>query len=116
VHHLKAPGTSNWPKLRAGIEEIEQGARADDLDVTANMYTYAAGGTGLVAGMPPWVQEGGRRRRKVSEITWHRLAMTHGQDRSVETATQLGSAPVAERGGPPRASGKTGSRDPYNLG
>ena len=58
VHHLKAAGRANWPKLEPATERIEQ-ARADGLDVTANMYTYAAGGTGLSAGMPPWVQEGG---------------------------------------------------------
>jgi N-acyl-D-amino-acid deacylase len=71
VHHLKAAGTSNWPKLEAAIERIEQ-ARQNGLDVTANMYTYAAGGTGLGAGMPPWVQEGGfeawRERLRDPEI------------------------------------------------
>jgi N-acyl-D-amino-acid deacylase len=58
VHHLKAAGTTNWPKLDAAIEKIEQ-ARKRGLEITANMYTYTAGGTGLSAGMPPWVQEGG---------------------------------------------------------
>ena len=58
VHHLKAAGKVNWPKIEAAIERIEQ-ARASGLAVTANMYTYAAAGTGLSAGMPPWVQEGG---------------------------------------------------------
>ena len=58
VHHLKAAGTANWPKLEAAIEKIEQ-ARERGLEITANMYTYTAGGTGLSAGMPPWVQEGG---------------------------------------------------------
>lgn len=58
VHHLKAAGTANWPKLEAAIERIEQ-ARRNGLEITANMYTYTAGGTGLSAGMPPWVQEGG---------------------------------------------------------
>jgi N-acyl-D-amino-acid deacylase len=58
VHHLKAAGTTNWPKLEQAIEKIEQ-ARESGLGITANMYTYAAAGTGLTAGMPPWVQEGG---------------------------------------------------------
>jgi N-acyl-D-amino-acid deacylase len=58
VHHLKAAGTANWPKLEAAIQQIEQ-ARERGLEITANMYTYTAGGTGLSAGMPPWVQEGG---------------------------------------------------------
>ena len=58
VHHLKAAGTANWAKLDRAIETIEQ-ARESGVDITANMYTYAAGGTGLTAGMPPWAQEGG---------------------------------------------------------
>jgi N-acyl-D-amino-acid deacylase len=31
------------------------------LSITADMYTYPAGSTGLDATMPPWVQEGGHR-------------------------------------------------------
>jgi N-acyl-D-amino-acid deacylase len=34
-------------------------ARAEGLDITANVYPYIAGATGLDAAMPPWVQEGG---------------------------------------------------------
>ena len=34
-------------------------ARAAGLEITADMYTYTAGATGLDASMPPWVQEGG---------------------------------------------------------
>jgi N-acyl-D-amino-acid deacylase len=34
-------------------------ARAAGLRITADMYTYPAGATGLDASMPPWVQEGG---------------------------------------------------------
>jgi len=34
-------------------------ARKDGLSISANMYTYVAGATGLDAAMPPWVQEGG---------------------------------------------------------
>ena len=58
IYHLKASGESNWPKLAAAIEKIEA-ARKQGLDVTADMYTYTAGSTGLDAAMPPWVQEGG---------------------------------------------------------
>jgi N-acyl-D-amino-acid deacylase len=58
VHHLKAAGMANWPKLEGAIEKIEA-ARKNGLELTANMYTYTAAGTGLSAGMPPWVQEGG---------------------------------------------------------
>jgi N-acyl-D-amino-acid deacylase len=58
IHHLKAAGQKNWPKMREAIAKIEA-VRAEGLPVTANMYTYTAGATGLDAAMPPWVQEGG---------------------------------------------------------
>jgi N-acyl-D-amino-acid deacylase len=34
-------------------------ARAAGIRITADMYTYPAGATGLDAAMPPWIQEGG---------------------------------------------------------
>jgi N-acyl-D-amino-acid deacylase len=58
VYHLKAAGQSNWPKLDEAIRKIEA-ARASGLKITADMYTYTAGATGLDAAMPPWVQAGG---------------------------------------------------------
>ncbi len=58
VYHLKAAGEPNWGKLEAAIAKIEQ-ARASGLRITADMYNYIAGATGLDAAMPPWVQEGG---------------------------------------------------------
>ena len=58
VYHLKAAGRENWPKIDAAIKKIED-ARAAGLKITADMYTYTAGQTGLDASMPPWVQEGG---------------------------------------------------------
>jgi N-acyl-D-amino-acid deacylase len=60
VYHMKAAGTANWHKLDAMIEKIEK-ARAEGLKITANMYNYTAGATGLDAAMPPWVQVGGHR-------------------------------------------------------
>jgi N-acyl-D-amino-acid deacylase len=58
IYHLKESGESNWNKLDAVIAKVE-GARREGLDITADMYTYTAGSTGLDAAMPPWVQEGG---------------------------------------------------------
>jgi N-acyl-D-amino-acid deacylase len=58
IYHLKESGESNWNKLDPVIAKID-GARKDGLDITADMYTYTAGSTGLDAAMPPWVQEGG---------------------------------------------------------
>ena len=58
IYHLKAAGEANWPKMDDAIALIEA-ARAEGLHITADMYTYPAGATGLDAAMPPWVQEGG---------------------------------------------------------
>ncbi len=58
IYHLKAGGSENWDKLDEVFNRIEA-ARAEGLDITADMYTYTAGATGLDAAMPPWVQEGG---------------------------------------------------------
>lgn len=58
IYHLKAAGADNFGKLDEVIAKIEA-ARDDGLDVTANMYAYAAGSTGLDAAMPPDIQEGG---------------------------------------------------------
>ena len=57
-YHLKAAGEANWPKMAQVIAKIDA-ARAAGISVSANMYTYIAGATGLDAAMPPWVQEGG---------------------------------------------------------
>jgi N-acyl-D-amino-acid deacylase len=58
IYHLKAAGESNWGKMDSVIARVEA-ARAQGLRITADMYTYPAGATGLDAAMPPWVQEGG---------------------------------------------------------
>lgn len=57
-YHLKAAGKENWNKLGQLIMKIDS-ARSRGLRITADMYTYTAGATGLDAAMPPWVQEGG---------------------------------------------------------
>ena len=58
IYHLKAAGADNWGRLDAVIDRVES-ANAEGLRITADMYTYTAGATGLDAAMPPWVQEGG---------------------------------------------------------
>lgn len=59
IYHLKASGEANWPKMDQVIKMIDD-ARRHGMKITANMYTYPAGGTGLDAAMPPWVWDGGR--------------------------------------------------------
>jgi N-acyl-D-amino-acid deacylase len=61
IYHLKEAGEANWNKLDQVIRKVE-GARAEGLKITADMYTYPAGATGLDAAMPPWVQEGGLKK------------------------------------------------------
>ncbi len=58
IYHLKAAGQSNWDKLEPAVAKIDS-ARGQGLRITADMYTYTAGATGLDAAMPPWCQEGG---------------------------------------------------------
>ena len=58
IYHLKAAGEANWYKLDTAISKIES-ARTQGLEITADMYNYTAGSTGLDAAMPPWVLEGG---------------------------------------------------------
>lgn len=58
IYHFKAAGRQNWDKLDEAIKKIEA-ARAEGMHITADMYNYTAGSTGLNAAMPPWVHEGG---------------------------------------------------------
>ena len=96
IYHLKAAGRDNHGKLDEVIDRVER-ARSEGLQVSADMYTYTAGATGLDAAMPPWVQEGGyeawaerlrdpevRRRvlREMVEISpeWENLRLMAGDD------------------------------------
>ena len=58
IYHLKAAGQANWPKMARVIALVEA-AQREGLKITADMYTYTAGATGLDASMPPWVLDGG---------------------------------------------------------
>lgn len=96
VYHLKAAGEKNWPKMARAIAMVEA-ARAEGLDVGANMYAYTAGATGLTAALPPWVQAGGHdamvarlkdpatRARVLAEmrdpdVEWENLRLLAGSD------------------------------------
>jgi N-acyl-D-amino-acid deacylase len=58
IYHLKMSGKDNWGKLDSVIRQVEQ-ARAAGLKITADMYTYTAGATGLTSAFPPTLQDGG---------------------------------------------------------
>ena len=94
IYHLKAAGQANWPKMDELIRRVGA-ARAAGLQVSADMYTYTAGMTGLDAAMPTWVQAGGyeawrkrlldpaTRQRVIAEMrtqsdTWENLMMLAG--------------------------------------
>ncbi len=96
IYHLKLSGQPNWAKFDTVIKKI-QAARAAGIRITADMYTYTAGATGLDAAMPPWVQDGGLeawiarledpaiRARVVEEMsdpkpTWENLMLRAGPE------------------------------------
>ncbi|MFM9909459.1 MAG: N-acyl-D-amino-acid deacylase family protein, partial [Chitinophagaceae bacterium] len=58
IFHLKAAGKDNWYKMDSAIKRVER-ARREGLQITADMYNYIAGATGLTATMPPTLQDGG---------------------------------------------------------
>ena len=58
IYHIKSSGQANWPLFDKAVAMVES-ARAEGLQITADVYTYPAGSTGLNAAIPPWVQEGG---------------------------------------------------------
>jgi N-acyl-D-amino-acid deacylase len=99
IYHLKQAGQANWGKLDAVIARVEA-ARKAGIRITADMYTYTAGATGLDAAMPLWVQAGGReawiarlkdpatRARVVAEMKtpgqgWENLRLQAGSDARV---------------------------------
>ena len=62
IYHFKQGGKPNWGKLDAAIAQGRGGARAAGQRITADMYTYTAGATGLDAAMPPGCSPAGSRR------------------------------------------------------
>jgi N-acyl-D-amino-acid deacylase len=59
ISHLKASGVNNWHKMGAALERLQK-ARADGIDVAADMYTYSASNTSLGSLVPAWAHVGGR--------------------------------------------------------
>ncbi|HYE87821.1 MAG TPA: D-aminoacylase [Vicinamibacterales bacterium] len=61
IFHLKVAAKANWGRMNEAVDKIQKANDAGQR-VSATMYPYAAGGTGLAATLPLWVQEGGRER------------------------------------------------------
>ena len=68
IYHLKAAGSRNWHKLASAMERITE-ARSQGIDVTADMYTYAAAGTGLTSVLPPWAAAGDKLYENVRDAS-----------------------------------------------
>ncbi len=68
IYHFKALGQPNWKKMDDAIAKVESARRAG-LAITADVYCYTAGSTGLSACVPPWVHEGGplALRRRIQD-------------------------------------------------
>jgi N-acyl-D-amino-acid deacylase len=61
IYHLKTAGKRNWGRMPAVLARIEK-ARAEGLDVSADIYPWAASSNSLDASLPLWVREGGREK------------------------------------------------------
>jgi N-acyl-D-amino-acid deacylase len=59
MYHMKPAGEANWGLSQTALARMDA-ARAEGIDISANIYTYTAGATGFDAAMPTWVQEGGQ--------------------------------------------------------
>jgi N-acyl-D-aspartate/D-glutamate deacylase len=58
VFHLKVSGKPRWGSMKNVVTAIQL-VRDSGLDITADLYPYLAGATGLDAELPPWVADGG---------------------------------------------------------
>src|SRR6185503_5765961 len=58
IWHLKTAYKKNWGRMPEVLGKIRR-ARAQGLDITADIYPYIAGSTSLSACLPPWALEGG---------------------------------------------------------
>lgn len=61
IWHLKTAYQKNWGRMPEVLAKISK-ARAEGLDITADVYPYIAGSTSLSASLPPWVLEGGTQK------------------------------------------------------
>jgi N-acyl-D-amino-acid deacylase len=99
IYHLKAAGKENWNKMDRVLAMVEA-ARKSGLKITADMYNYPAGATGLEASLPPWALDGGyqqlfkriqdpeTRKRILAEMStptdkWENLRLAAGSDERI---------------------------------
>ncbi|MBD2845972.1 D-aminoacylase [Paenibacillus sp. IB182496] len=112
VSHLKAAGRRNWGLVLEAME-IMADARARGMDVTCDVYPYAASSTMLTTVLPPWTLEGGidatlarfgdpaLRARIIRELgeeqdDWDNLVCSTGWDKVVIASVQTAANQAAE--------------------
>ena len=61
IWHFKTAYRANWGRMPSVLARLEA-ARADGLDVSANIYPYTRASNGLDACLPLWVREGGTEK------------------------------------------------------
>jgi N-acyl-D-amino-acid deacylase len=61
IFHLKVAAREHWGTMGQVVAKLRD-ANNNGVRVHATMYPYTAGGTGLAASLPLWVQEGGREQ------------------------------------------------------
>ena len=59
IHHLKTAYRQNWGRMPVVVARLER-ARAEGLDVAADLYPYAAASNRLDSNLPARAREGGR--------------------------------------------------------
>ncbi len=90
ISHLKAMGRGNHGRVHESLRLIDE-ARAEGVDVTADVYPYTASSTTLTSRLPGWALDGGVERlldRLADRSTRRRIA--------AETRVDAGAVVLAE--------------------
>ena len=130
IYHLKVAAREYWGRMMR-LGEMIYAARRRGLTISATQYPYTAGGTGLIAVLPGWAQEGGRlmaverlkdpalraRMRREIETTidgWENLVAAAGLD-GIQIASVPPEADQALLGKRITQIAKERGRDPWET-
>jgi len=106
IWHLKVAGKRNWGRMAEVVKRIER-ARAEGVDIAANVYPYLAGMNNLTADLPSWATGDGteamlERLRNPDQRQLIEVEVTNGwgdadmPERITVTACALAKAKPAE--------------------